>query len=338
MRSCTPEARSRSDTISARRDPLRLAIWGASVAATITAAALEPRRVRTALRGTAGPFATLAVVIMAGALFDRMGLFRILARLLIPDRASPRVSFGAVLAFTALLSALINLDVAVVVAMPIALRVAPRKGLAATWLTAAVAVTANATSFLLPTSNLTNLLILNRSPLPVWTYLRQGWAAWSLVTVLTVAGLAVLLGHQRDGGPWRRVEPKVSIHAVFDLAPLYVGASAIRALLGTGLIMHGGFADQAGLGAMLAAGVNNLPAAAAIHAVGPAGRWAAILSMAIGPNLLITGSMATLICRRIARDGGVALDAARFSLLGLTVVPLQLLMAEAGLRGAGVHL
>jgi hypothetical protein len=40
----------------------------------------------------------------------------------VPDGASPAVAFAAVLTLTALPSALINLDVAVVVALPVGLR------------------------------------------------------------------------------------------------------------------------------------------------------------------------------------------------------------------------
>jgi len=58
------------------------------------------------------------------------------------------------------LSALVNLDVAVVVAMPVALRAGQRLDLPAGRLGIAVAMVANAASFFLPTSNLTNLLLL----------------------------------------------------------------------------------------------------------------------------------------------------------------------------------
>jgi Na+/H+ antiporter NhaD/arsenite permease-like protein len=124
--------------------------------------------------------------------------------------------------------------------------------------------------------------------------------------------------------------------ALLDLPALFVGASAIRALLGAGLAVHGGFVGETGRLSVLAAGVDNLPAAAAVHAIGAAPRWAAILSMAIGPNLLVTGSLATLICRRIARDGGVEIGAVRFSVLGLAAAPVQLAAAAASLWAAGV--
>jgi len=245
------------------------------------------------------------------------------------------VSFAAVLAFTAILSGLVNLDVAVVVAMPVALRVAQHRGLPGGWLAIATALTANATSFLLPTSNLTTLLVLSRSPISCWTYLRESWAAWLGVSALTVVGLALVLSGRPSSVAKAVGDRGASIGAVLDLMPMFACATAIRALLGAELVLHGGFAWQAAVGTLLAAGVNNLPAAAAVHAIGDSGLWAAILAMAIGPNILLTGSVATLICRRIARDRGVRLGAARLSLLGMAVTPLQILVAVAGLHATG---
>ena len=85
---------------------------------------LRPGAVLPAARATVGPFATLAAIIGAAALVARLGVFALLARALIPRRP-PRAAAAAVLAFTALLSALVNLDVAVVVATPVALRARP---------------------------------------------------------------------------------------------------------------------------------------------------------------------------------------------------------------------
>jgi Na+/H+ antiporter NhaD/arsenite permease-like protein len=116
---------------------------------------------------------------------------------------------------------------------------------------------------------------------------------------------------------------------------MFLAASAIRALLGSGLVLHGTFVEQLASGSVLASALNNLPAAAAVRAVGSTGRWAAILAMAVGPNLFITGSVATLICRRIARDGGAAMSVWRFTAMGLALVPLQLAAASLGLRVAG---
>jgi arsenical pump membrane protein len=288
-----------------------------------------------AARGTADPFLTLAGIILAAALADRLGLFRLLASLLVPERASRHAAAAAVLAFTALLSSLVNLDVAVVVAMPVALRASsPSGGLPRRWLAAAVAVTANATSFLLPTSNITTLLVLGRAPLSTGTYVAESWLPWLLVTAVTVATLTVAVG-RGGAGETRLVDTAAGVGAVLDLAPMFLAASAIRALLGPGLVLHGTFAEQVASGSALASALNNLPAAAALRAVGSSGRWAAILAMAVGPNLFITGSVATLLCRRIARDGGAAMSVWRFTAMGVALLPLQLATAALGLRVTG---
>jgi Na+/H+ antiporter NhaD/arsenite permease-like protein len=122
---------------------------------------------------------------------------------------------------------------------------------------------------------------------------------------------------------------------VLDLMPMFLAASAIRALIGTALVLHGSFIRQLAVGSTLAAAISNLPAAAAMQPAGTAGLWAAILATTIGPNLLITGSVATLISRRIARDGGARLGAWRFSAIGAALLPAQLAAAILGLHLAG---
>ena len=90
-------------------------------------------------------------------------------------------------------------------------------------------------------------------------------------------------------------------------------------------------AAQFAVGSLLAAGANNLPAAAAVGIPALDVAWAVILAMAMGPNLLITGSIASIICRRIALDLGVRFASGTFSALGAAMLPFQLLPALAGL-------
>lgn len=94
-----------------------------------------------------------------------------MTRAFVPDHGPRVASNAAILAFTAALSALVNLDVAVVVALPVALRAAQRQHLPGDRLAVAVAVIANATSFLLPTSNITSLLQLGHEHLATLAYL-----------------------------------------------------------------------------------------------------------------------------------------------------------------------
>lgn len=286
---------------------------------------------------TAGPFLTLAAILVVGAAADRAGVFGFLARVMVPGTASAALDVAAVLLFTALLSGLVNLDVAVVVAAPLALTVARRARVSGTWLVPAVAVTANATSFLLPTSNITTLLVLSSGSRGVQTatYLRATWVAWLLVTALTMGVLSMVVARHPAEGPDVGADRGVRLRAVLDLIPMFLAASATRGLLGLGVVLRGPLPAQLAVGSAFGAAVDNVPAAAALHAIGPTTPWAAILAMSIGPNLLVTGSIATLISRRIARDGGVAFGVRAFMALGALLVPAQLAVAYLGLRLTG---
>ncbi len=283
---------------------------------------------------TASPFATLTAIILASALAGRLGVFRTLARAVIPASAGPLASAAAVLALTTLISALVNLDVAVVVAVPVALTAAARQGRSADRLVTAVAVMANAASFLLPTSNITSLLLLGRVPLATPAYLSDSWLPWILVTAVTLGPLAAWAARAGPGLA-RVVAAGPSVRAAGDLVPMFLTASGVRALLGTGLALHGSFPGQLAEAALLACAAGNLPAAAAILPAGRPGLWAVILATTIGPNLLITGSVATLIARRIARDGGASLTAWRLTALGSALVPAQLAAAIVGMHITG---
>ena len=329
-----PESVTERDTIASRRDLLRPVLASAGLVLVALAGWVDLLSLASAAERTAGPFLTLAVVIGGGAIADRLGLFRLLARVVLSDKVPGLMASASVLTFTAVVSGVVNLDVAAVVAPPLAIRVAARKGLNAGRLVVATAITANATSFLLPTSNLTSLLVLNRSSIGALEYIREGWIAWLLVTVLTVGCLA-LLNRRSEHGPTapspRSAPARPIVPTILDLLLMFVIASAIRALLGGGLTLHGGFVAQVFVGSLLAAGVNNLPAAAAVQTAANGVPWAAIWSMAMGPNLLVTGSVASIICRRTALDHGVRFESGTFSLLGAAMLPLQFLAACAGL-------
>ena len=113
-------------------------------------------------------------------------------------------------------------------ATPVAMRAAQDHRLRAGRLAVAVAVTANATSFLLPTSNVTNLLLLDRTPLPVLDYLRGSWLAWLLVVVTTIGPLTSRLARARTAGtgPAGATSAGPSARAALDLTPMFLIASA----------------------------------------------------------------------------------------------------------------
>jgi Na+/H+ antiporter NhaD/arsenite permease-like protein len=63
--------------------------------------------------------------------------------------------------------------------------------------------------------------------------------------------------------------------------------------------------------------------------------WTAILAMSIGANLSLTGSVATVICRRLAHESGARFSLSTFTIVGVTLLPIQLAIAFVGLLLSG---
>ena len=89
----------------------------------------------------------------------------------------------------------------------------------------------------------------------------------------------------------------------------------------------------AGLAAVLANVINNLPAILAllpiVAADGPGAVLAALIGVNVGPNLTYVGSLATLLWRRILRDHDTEADLGVFTRLGLLTVPACLVAATS---------
>ena len=113
------------------------------------------------------------------------------------------------------------------------------------------------------------------------------------------------------------------------LAPLLPGGTSLPALLAT-----------AALAAALANVCNNLPAVLVLLPLAaPSGAGAVLavlLGVNIGPNLTYTGSLATLLWRRILRHHGSSPDLGEFTRLGLLTVPAGLVLGVLALW-AGLH-
>ncbi|MFJ9040240.1 SLC13 family permease [Streptomyces sp. NPDC102406] len=91
----------------------------------------------------------------------------------------------------------------------------------------------------------------------------------------------------------------------------------------------------AGVAAVLANLINNLPAILALlPAVAPAGAGpvlAALIGVNLGPNLTYVGSLATLLWRRIVHAHGTEPELGDFTRLGLLTVPATLLASTVAL-------
>jgi arsenical pump membrane protein len=116
-------------------------------------------------------------------------------------------------------------------------------------------------------------------------------------------------------------------------------SGALRPLLPSGTSLPALLAVAA-LAAVLANLINNLPAVLVLLPLAaPSGAGAilaVLLGVNIGPNLTYTGSLATLLWRRILQQHGSAPSLREFTILGLLTVPAGLALAAVALW-AGLH-
>jgi arsenical pump membrane protein len=92
---------------------------------------------------------------------------------------------------------------------------------------------------------------------------------------------------------------------------------------------------MAALAAILANLVNNVPATLVLASVVPSGATGLLLAMLlgvnVGPNLTYTGSLATLLWRRVVRTAGVEPSRGAFFRFALFATPIALVLATASL-------
>ena len=142
--------------------------------------------------------------------------------------------------------------------------------------------------------------------------------AADLPFLLFVLGLGIVVAAVTDNGLGRALAP---------LVPAGTGLPALLAI--------------AALAAALANVCNNLPAVLVLLPLAaPSGAGAVLavlVGVNIGPNLTYTGSLATLLWRRIAHHHGSAPDLGEFTRLGLLTVPVALVLGVLALW-SGLHL
>lgn len=311
------------------------AVLGAAAMLVLVVAVLTASsRILHAMATTAKPFLEVGGIVAVGWLAVRLRAIETLTSSW--RRWSRATNVVVVLGLCVLLAGFLNLDVAVGIAVPVALFASAEVGLDAGLLVIAVANVANATSFLLPTSNLTNLLVTGTQPVPAGLYLAYTWLAWLLVTAVTLGVLVPLV--LRRAPRWGAHEvtmdwslPRIAV----DLVTMFLIASGLRAIWASGITLPGGFALQTLTGSALASAADNLPTAAVVHGAAGLGPWTAILAMSIGANLFLIGSVATVIARRLATESGARFSLATFTLVGVALLPLQLAAAYIGLRVTG---
>jgi arsenical pump membrane protein len=173
--------------------------------------------------------------------------------------------------------------------------------------------------------------------------LNPAWVAFAGAVVLGVRALA-----RR-----RTTVPKIVRAADVPFLCFVLGTGiVVRAVASNGLGNAIGHLMPAGtslpsllliatIAAILANLINNLPAVLVLlplaTAAGPGAVLAVLIGVNIGPNLTYTGSLATLLWRRILREHGSEPSLWDFTVLGLLTVPAGLVLAVLALW-ASLHL
>jgi arsenical pump membrane protein len=148
-------------------------------------------------------FALVAGLLLVGAAAAREGVFAGAGALAARPRSGAVTLLAALLLAEAAVTAVLNLDTAVVFMTPVLLQAARRRGVPeAPFLYGAVFV-ANSASLLLPGSNLTNMIVLAHDPAPGATFAARLWPAWATAVAVTI--VVVVWTHRRELA--REVEP-----------------------------------------------------------------------------------------------------------------------------------
>jgi len=320
-------------------------------------------------------FVLVAGLLLIGAVAAREGVFAAAGTFAarVPGGAIPLLV--ALLLLDAVVTALLNLDTAVVFMTPVLLQAARRRGVPdAPFLYGAVFM-ANAASLLLPGSNLTNLIVLRHEHVTGSTFAARLAPSWAVAVGVTIAFVLVAFRSDLSGGAggdpdrvaFRPRAGAVSIvaavvlvlglpnpalpvlaigvaaavfsrlspgHGLTALNPaLLLGVLGVAVALGalarnvawfSTLVDDAGRWETAGIAAVAALLVNNLPAAVMLSAHLPAHPRALLLGLDLGPNLAVTGSLSAVLWLQVARANGARPSIVRYTLLGVVLVPVSL--------------
>jgi arsenical pump membrane protein len=158
----------------------------------VVAAAITPARTASATSQAWPAFVLVAGLLVIGALAADEGLFAAAG-----ERISRLPGGGirllvALLLFEALVTAVLNLDTAVVFLTPVLIHAARHRGLDEEPFLLGAVFMANSASLLLPGSNLTNLIVLTNERVPGHVFAERMLPAWIAAIAGTIGVLAIL--------------------------------------------------------------------------------------------------------------------------------------------------
>jgi arsenical pump membrane protein len=173
-------------------------------------------------------FALVAGLLVVGAAAAREGLFASAGAFVARAPGGPFVLLGGLLVVEAVVTAVLNLDTAVVFMTPVLLHAGRHRGLPDGPFLYGAVFMANAASLLLPGSNLTNLIVLAHEHVSGSTFASRLAPAWITAVALTIAFVAVVFRRdlRRDGAvaaEHPRFRPRAGTAATAVAAGLVLG-------------------------------------------------------------------------------------------------------------------
>jgi len=175
-------------------------------------------------------FVLVAGLLVIGALAAADGLFVFVGAWISRLPGSALHLLVALLVFEACVTAVLNLDTAVVFLTPVLVRAARQRGIDEEPFLYGAVFMANSASLLLPGSNLTNLIVLTREHVPGHVFAARMLAGWVSAVIATIGVLVVIYRRRLQV----QAEPDAE-HADFTPG---LGTAGVISAVGLVLILH----------------------------------------------------------------------------------------------------
>jgi arsenical pump membrane protein len=248
----------------------------AGAIASLAAALAAPAKAAAAAGQAWPPFVLVAGLLLIGAVAAEEGVFAAAGAFVSRLPGGGFALLAALLLVEAAVTAVLNLDTAVVFMTPVLLHAARHRGLDEQPFLYGAVFMANSASLLLPGSNLTNLLVLSREHVPGHVFATRMLASWLLAVASTIVVLCVVYRHSLR----KSFRPDVE-HPRLRLGPGGIGALAAAALV---LVLDKPALPVLGLGLAVAV-LGRLRPRAAYDAVNPP-LLVGVLGLAVGLGAL----------------------------------------------------
>ena len=178
-----------------------------------------------ALRQTWPPFVLVTGLLLIGLVAAEDGLFAAVGGRIARARLAPVPLLLALLALVAVVTAVLNLDTAVVFLTPVLVHAARTRGLDERPFLYGSVFMANTGSTLLPGSNLTNLLVLAHEPIHGTAFVSHTAYAWLVACALTAGLIALLL------------RPRPSASEPQEVPPLRLSVGVVATVVAAALVV-----------------------------------------------------------------------------------------------------